>query len=153
MSGPRGTTSFTDFSSQVLNDDSPMCLPHQYSCHLLVSYPAMCHRMIGPRGTCTSVPCVTLPVVTCVTSWLVHVNCMKSTNCDAMSVVWSYDLYSQLPCGTIWTVQLAFFLHVWQNEKNVISGAYNIRLSPFKLCWVHINKSYVHVLFEYIPRN
>jgi hypothetical protein len=34
---------------------------------------ATCHHIVGPRGTCTDVPCVTLPMVTHVTSWMIHV--------------------------------------------------------------------------------
>jgi hypothetical protein len=41
--------------------------------------PTMCHCTVGPHGTCKSMPHVTLPVVTHVTFWLVHVNCTDPT--------------------------------------------------------------------------
>jgi hypothetical protein len=44
------------------------------------------------------------------------------------------------------------FLHVWQNEQNVIYFAYDIHLNPLKLCWVRIDKAYAHVYFEAILR-
>jgi hypothetical protein len=47
---------------------------------------------------------------------------------------------------------LVDFLHVWRNEQNVISGAYDVCLSPFKLCWVRIDEAYAHVCFESILR-
>jgi hypothetical protein len=84
MSGPRGTTSFANLPSHVSNVDSPTCLPCQYSCHLSALYPVTCHRTVGPHGTCMSVPHVTLPVVTHVTSgW-------------SMSIV--HNLPTMMPC-------------------------------------------------------
>jgi hypothetical protein len=41
---------------------------------------------------------------------------------------------------------------VWKNEQIVISWSYDIRLSPFKLRWVHIDEAYTHVRFEEILR-
>jgi hypothetical protein len=43
-------------------------------------------------------------------------------------------------------------LHVWKNEHNTISCSYDVRLSPFKLCWVRNDEAYAHVRFEAIPR-
>ena len=41
--------------------------------------PTTCHCMVGPHGTCKSMPHVTLLVVTRVSFWMVHVNCMDPT--------------------------------------------------------------------------
>jgi hypothetical protein len=47
---------------------------------------------------------------------------------------------------------LVDFLPLWQSEQIAISGAYDVRLSPFKLHWVRINEAYAHVCFEAIMR-
>jgi hypothetical protein len=92
----------------------------------------------------------------------VNVNCVCHVNCTdpststqtvpATSFVRMYGLYIQLPHGTIQTIQSSFFLPVWKNEQITISRAYDVRLIPFKLCWVHIDEAYAHVHFEDIMR-
>lgn len=95
--------------------------------HMSMYGHATCHR--------TSMPHFTLAVVTCVTLGLVHMSwpCQLHmpnhpatchlqrlprqlygihhvcANYVATSVVRSYDLYSQLPCGTVRTIQTTFF--------------------------------------------
>ena len=57
-------------------------LVRNHTFHLSASstfIPSTCHHMVWPHGTCTSVPHVTLPVVTRVELWLVHVNYMEPT--------------------------------------------------------------------------
>jgi hypothetical protein len=41
---------------------------------------------------------------------------------------------------------------IWKNEQIIILGAYDVRLIPFKLCWVRIDEAYAHVHFESIMR-
>jgi hypothetical protein len=95
----------------------------------------------------TDVPCFTLIVVTHATSQFVHVSsvrpitlqrvtsrsydvsCMKFSNCTATSAIRSYNLYSQLPHGTVWTVQSTFFclfgkmnrIRYWEHTTFVLS--------------------------------
>jgi hypothetical protein len=42
------------------------------------------------------------------------------------------------------------FLPVWKNEQNAISFAYDVCLSPFKLCWVRNDEAYTRSCFEAI---
>jgi len=65
--------------------------------------------------------------------------------------VWSYDLYSFHVA--LYRLYNHHFFPVCPNEHIKISGAYNVCLSPFKLCWVHIDEAYTHVCFEAIMRN
>jgi hypothetical protein len=163
MSGPRGTTPLARNSAMCQDTIRPQSSQSTHFpvivCHVLSYGSDTCHRM--------DMICVTLAVVTHVTSLLVHLYlpchqsvcpvilpcqlygpCHVCANCVAMSYVWSYNLYSHLPRGTVRTVQSTFFLPVWKNEQNTISGAYDVHLSLFKLCWVRIDEAYAHVRFE-----
>jgi hypothetical protein len=66
-------------------------------------------------------------------------------------IVRSYDLYGHLPCQHCTDCTVSKILPIWKNEQNMISCSYDVRLSPFKLCWVHNNEAYAHVHFEGIP--
>jgi hypothetical protein len=125
---------------------------------------------------CT-MPHVTLVVVTHVTPRLVHMSCQhpyaQSTCQLCLPRVASKSFHIRcmksatyvpivLPCQlyghTTYTVSCHvalyelysqhFFLPIWRNKQNVISGAYDVCLSLFKLCWVCINKAYTHIRFE-----
>jgi hypothetical protein len=101
------------------------CLPPACPVSLLAQSPSFtCHHMIMP---CHPYGCATLDVQ-------------------------SYDLYSQLPHGTVQIVQSSFFLQVWKNKHIFVSGSYDVRLSPFKLRWVRIDEAYTHLHFESIMR-
>jgi hypothetical protein len=66
-------------------------------------------------------------------------------------IVWSYDLYSQLPRHHCTGCIVSIFLrHVWRNKQTVISLAYSVFLSSFNLHWVRIDEAYAHICFESI---
>jgi hypothetical protein len=43
------------------------------------------------------------------------------------------------------------FLFVWQNEQNMISHSFDVRLNPFELRWVREDEAYAPICFEAIP--
>jgi len=109
-------------------------LVRNHTSYLYASYPAMCHRMVGPRSTCMTVPRVTLPMVTCVTFWLVHISCKESL---------PYQIYNlpimALPRVTLprqhddvniefFIVDLFDFLLVWKNGQSEKTLAYDAHL-------------------------
>jgi hypothetical protein len=67
-----------------------------------------------------------------------HINCMT---------VWPVQSVATWHCTDCTVIN---FLSVWQNEQIAIYGAYDVRLSPFKLRWVRIDEAYAHVHFEAI---
>jgi hypothetical protein len=118
---------------RVSTADSPMCMPchsstvpftgpmttmrrtdmpcvtvhmgHMSSYGHAMCYPCSgdtCHLLVGPPvlSMPSSIRLVSLPTI------------------PAMSFVQTYDLYSQLPRGTIWTVQLAFFFLFGKMNKS-----------------------------------
>jgi hypothetical protein len=103
----------------------------------------------GPRGT------ITLPTKYAMcqhdsTTTCPHVSAQSACHCTCHVTVWSYDLYSQLPRQHCTDCTVIKILHVWKNEQIVISFAYGVCLSPFKLCWVRNDEAYAHVCFEVI---
>jgi hypothetical protein len=60
------------------------------------------------------------------------------------------SLYGQLPHQHCTDYTVSKILHVWKNEQNMISFSYDIRLSPFKLCWFCNDEVYAHICFEVI---
>jgi hypothetical protein len=142
MSRPCGTTSYASLNSTChhsicslvfprLSSYQPLYLPHHHIPHHLYGC-ATCHHM--------NMPCFTLAVVTHVTSLLVHLSyphhhlyaqltyhmsptesSMLVLTVPAMSFLWSYSLYSQVPCGTVRTIQSSFFLLVWKKKQIAIT--------------------------------
>jgi hypothetical protein len=106
---------------------------------------------IGPRGT-TSLD----RKKTIVTKSFAHLSASVSALLACQLIATSlYECTAYtIICyvSTVRTVQSTKILHVWKNEQNVISFAYDVRLSPFKLCWVRNDKAYTHVRFEVILR-
>jgi hypothetical protein len=134
----------------VFDYDSSICLLHVY----LVNIHCTCHVSYGcttlPRQ---SVPRVTLTVVPCVTLLLVHLSpsttqTVPMHHCHITCMV--VRAVQSAATSTLYRLHSHQFLYVWQNEQIAISFAYDVHLSPFKLCWVHIEEAYAHVRFEEI---
>jgi hypothetical protein len=92
----------------------------------------------------------------CVKILLLH---LSSINCPVNMpllfhvIVWSYDLYDQLPrqhCTNYMNCRVSKIFLVWKNEQNAISCLFDICLIHFKLSWVCNDESYGHIHFEEI---